>query len=91
VGEVAGEGGEAVTVEVFGQARDHLACAVAGLRGAAASFRAASAALSEPVTGLNPGELQSFAVVADANAAGAERIEAQLARLVDALVASKTR
>jgi hypothetical protein len=76
-----------VTVEVFGQAREHLACAVVGLRGAAASFRAAKAVLSKPVAGLNPGELQSFAVVADANAAGAERIEAQLARLVDELMA----
>jgi hypothetical protein len=80
-----------VTVEAFGPARAHLACAVAGLRGAAASFQAASAALSAPVAGLNPGELRSFAVVAEANAAGAERIEAQLARLVDELVASKTR
>jgi len=81
-GEVEAPDGEAVTVQVFGQARHQLARAVAGFRGAAEAFRAASAILSEPVAGLKPGELQSFAAVADANAAGAERIEALIARLL---------
>jgi hypothetical protein len=81
-GAVEREAGEAVAVEVFGQARAHLACAVAGFREAAASLRAARAVLSKPVAGLNPGDLQSFAAVADANAAGAEQIEALIARLL---------
>jgi len=76
-----------MTAETLGQARAHLSCAVAGFRDAAESFRAAKALISEPVPGLELGELQSFAAVADANAAGAEQIEARIARLVGELVA----
>ncbi len=73
-----------MTVEAVGQARDHVACAVAALRGAAASLREAQALLSEPVAALAPGELQTHAAVTDANANGIERIAQRLTQVASA-------
>jgi hypothetical protein len=66
----------------YGQARDHLECAVAGLKSAADALRAAAALLTQPIAGLDPGELQTHAGVTDANAAGVERLRQRVERLL---------
>jgi hypothetical protein len=74
-----------MTPDACSRAREHLASAVAGLKSAAASLRAAAAVLVDPIAGVDPGELQTHAAVTGANAAGIERLEERIARLLSTL------
>ncbi len=73
------------TADAYARAREHLGGAGACLRSAADSLRAAAALLADSVAGVDPGELQTHAAVTGANAAGIERLEERIARLLSTL------